>query len=101
MQKKTNDAGLHFNYEVFLAYTAMMFAVDAIERAGSADRGKIMEAMANSTWDGSIMPYGATFMVNGQNMGAQPLVTQVVGSDIKVIAPSDFASAKAVFPRPA
>ena len=39
-------------------------------------------------------------MVNGQNTGAQPLVTQVVGNDIKVIAPGDFAAAKAVFPRP-
>ena len=78
----------------------MMFAADAIERAGSGDRGKIMEAMTNSTWGGSIMPYGATAMVNGQNTGAQPLVTQVVGNDIKVIAPGDFAAAKAVFPRP-
>ena len=78
----------------------MMFAADAIERAGSGDRGKIMEAMTNSTWGGSIMPYGATAMVNGQNSGAQPLVTQVVGNDIKVIAPDDFAAAKAVFPRP-
>ncbi len=100
LQAKTNAAGLHFNYEVFLAYTAMMFAADAIERAGSGDRGKIMEAMTNSTWGGSIMPYGATAMVNGQNTGAQPLVTQVVGNDIKVIAPGDFAAAKAVFPRP-
>jgi branched-chain amino acid transport system substrate-binding protein len=101
LQAKTNAAGLHFNYEVFLAYTAMMFAVDAIERAGSDDRAKIMEAMASSTWSGSIMPYGSTAMDKGQNVGARPLVTQVMGGDINVIAPSEYASMKAMFPRPA
>lgn len=100
LQAKTNAAGLHFNYEVFLAYTAMMFAIDAIERAGSDDRAAIMEAMANSTWEGSIMPYGATKMENGQNTGARPLVTQVIGNDIKVVAPADYASAAPIFPRP-
>ncbi len=100
LQAKTNAAGLHFNYEVFLAYTAMVFTAKCIDFAGSADRAKIMEAMAACTWSDSIMPYGATKMVNGQNSGARPLVTQVVGSDIKVIAPNDFAAAKAVFPRP-
>ncbi len=100
LQDKTNAAGLFFNYEVFLAYTAMMFSVDAIERAGSADRAAIMEAMATSTWTGSIMPYGDTMMMKGQNMGARPLVTQVMGSDINVIAPSEYASMKAMFPRP-
>ena len=101
LQAKTNAAGLHFNYEVFLAYTAMMFTADAIERAGSADRGKIMAAMAASTWSGSIMPYGPTVMDKGQNTGARPLVTQVKGKEINVIAPAEYASTKAIFPRPA
>jgi len=47
------------------------------------------------------MPYGQTKMVNGQNMGAQPLATQVLGKEIEVIAPSKYATAKALFPRPA
>jgi branched-chain amino acid transport system substrate-binding protein len=101
LQAKTNAAGLHFNYEVFLAYTAMMFTLDAIERAGSADRTAITEAMTNSTWSGSIMPYGATQMVDGQNMGARPMVTQVQGDKIVVINPADYAVADAIFPRPA
>ncbi len=100
LKKTTADAGLFFSYEVFLAYTAMMFTLDAIERAGSADRAAITEAMAGSTWEGSIMPYGPTKMENGQNAGAQPLVMQVVGSDIGVIAPDEYATAKAIFPRP-
>ena len=99
-QAKTNAAGLHFNYEVFLAYTAMMFTLDGIERAGSSDRTAITEALTNSTWGGSIMPYGATQMVDGQNMGARPLVTQVQGDKIVVIDPAEYAGGTAVFPRP-
>ncbi|MHA1553450.1 MAG: ABC transporter substrate-binding protein [Alphaproteobacteria bacterium] len=101
LREKTQAANLHFNYEVFLAYTAMMFTADAIERAGSADRAKIIEAMASSDWSDHIMPYGATKIVNGQNEAARPLVTQVLGTEIEVIEPSDYATKAAVFPRPA
>jgi branched-chain amino acid transport system substrate-binding protein len=71
---------------------------DAIERAGSADRGKITEALAASTFSDHIMPYGPTKFVNGQNMGAAPVNTQVQNGDIKVIFPSEFADAKAGLP---
>jgi len=100
-RKKTEAAGIHFNYEVFLAYTAMMFTADAIERAASTDRAKITEAMASSTWSGHFMPYGPTKMDNGQNAGARPLATQVLGNEIEVISPADYATKAAVFPRPA
>ncbi len=100
VRRKTEAAGKEFNYEVFLAYTAMKFTADAIERAGSADRGKIVEAMASSNWSGHIMPYGATRMENGQNTGAMPLVTQVQGNDIVVVSPAKHAEAKAIFPSP-
>lgn len=100
LKKKTEDAGLFYSYEVFLAYTAMMFTADAMERAGSADREAITEAMASSTWSGSIMPYGPTKMENGQNTGARPLVMQVQGDRINVIHPAEYAEAEAIFPRP-
>lgn len=86
---------------MFLAYTAMMFTADAIERAASTDRAKITEAMASSTWSGHFMPYGPTKMDNGQNAGARPLATQVLGNEIEVISPADYATKAAVFPRPA
>ena len=44
------------------------------------------------------MPYGATKFVNGQNQGAQPLMTQVIKGDIKVIVPRDYREADPVFP---
>ncbi|MEM7056046.1 MAG: ABC transporter substrate-binding protein [Pseudomonadota bacterium] len=98
LRAKTEAAGKSFSYEVFLAYTATMFAADAIERAGSPDRAKITEAMAASTWDGHFMPYGPTAMDDGQNTGSQPLVTQIQGEEIEVVAPADFATKPAKFP---
>jgi len=101
LRKKTEAAGKSFSFEVFTAYTAMQFVADAIERAGSPDRGKIIEAMASSTWNGHFMPYGPTKMVNGQNQGAQPMVMQVQGKEIEVIAPASHKTKDAIFPRPA
>jgi branched-chain amino acid transport system substrate-binding protein len=46
------------------------------------------------------MPYGPTKFVDGQNQGAAPVSTQVLGKDIQVIFPVQFASAKPVFPIP-
>ena len=76
----------------------MLLLADAIERAGSADRKKVIEALNASTFAGHIMPYGPTKFVNGQNEGATPINTQIQGEDIKVIYPEAFAEAKANFP---
>jgi len=45
-----------------------------------------------------MMPYGPTKFVNGQNEGAQPLMTQVVKNDIKVIIPREFREVEPLFP---
>jgi len=97
-KKAAEDKGLFYTYEVFLAYNAVAFLADAIERAGSTDKEAVIAAMADSTWDGHGMPYGPTKMVNGQNEGGQPVNTQVLNGDIEVIYPENFASAKPVFP---
>ncbi len=101
LRQKTEAAGKSFSYEVFLAYTAVNFIADAIERAGSAERGKIIEALASSTWDGHFMPYGPTVIENGQNTAARPLVMQIQGQEIEVVAPAEHATKPAIFPRPA
>ena len=71
-----------------------------VERAGSAERPKLISALESSTFAGHVMPYGPTRFVNGQNQGAAPVNTQVLGNDIQVIFPDTFASAKPVFPIP-
>jgi len=98
LRKRVEAKGLFFSYEIFNTYTAMMYLADAINRAKSTDRAAITTALADSTFSDHFMPYGPTKMVNGQNTGAQPLMTQVLGGDIKVIVPREFRQADPVFP---
>ena len=90
--------GRFWLYNTPLNYSCVRLLADAIERAGSADRAKVTEALANSTFADHIMPYGPTKFVNGQNTSAAPVNTQVQNGDIKVIFPTEFADAKPVFP---
>jgi branched-chain amino acid transport system substrate-binding protein len=101
LKKRVEDKGQFYTYEVYMNYSAVLLLADAIERAASTDRAKITDALASSTFSGHLMPYGPTKFVNGQNQGAAPVNTQVQGSDIQVILPAEFASAKPVFPMPA
>jgi len=100
LKKKVEDKGDFYTYEVYMNYSCVLLLADAIERAASADRAKIIGALEGSTFAGHVMPYGPTKFVNGQNQGAAPVNTQVLGNDIQVIFPAEFASAKAVFPTP-
>ena len=101
LKKKVEAKGQFFTYEVYLNYSAVLLTADALTHAGAADRAKLTDALATSTFAGHVMPYGPTKFVNGQNEGAAPANTQVLDNDIKVILPEKFAQAKAVFPMPA
>jgi len=100
LKKKIEAKGEFYTYEVYMNYSCVLLLADALERAASADRDKIIAALESSTFTGHVMPYGPTKFVNGQNQGAAPVNTQVVGNDIQVIFPAAFASAKPVFPMP-
>jgi branched-chain amino acid transport system substrate-binding protein len=78
----------------------VLLLADALEKAASAERPKVLAALEASTFSGHVMPYGPTKFVNGQNQGAAPVNTQVLDKDIQVIFPAAFASAKPVFPMP-
>lgn len=98
--KKVADKGWDLTYEVMLNYSCMRLLADALERAGAPDRAKIIDALASSTYNDHIMPYGPTKFVKGQNEGAQPANTQILKGNVEVIFPQEFASAKTVFPVP-
>ncbi len=98
LRKRTEAKNLFFSYEVFNTYTAVRLLADAIERAKSADRAAITAALASSTFSDHFLPYGPTKFVNGQNQGAQPLMTQVVKNDIRVIVPSEYREVDPRFP---
>jgi branched-chain amino acid transport system substrate-binding protein len=98
LRKRVEAKGLFFTYEVFNTYTAVRLLADAIERAKSAERAAIVDALEKSTFAEHFMPYGPTKFVNGQNQGAQPLMTQVLKGDIRVIVPREYREAEPVFP---
>jgi branched-chain amino acid transport system substrate-binding protein len=98
VRAEAEKGGRFWLYNTPLNYSCVRLVADAIERAGSADRTKIIDALAASTFSDHIMPYGPTKFVDGQNMGAGPVNTQVQNGDIKVIFPTEFADAKAIFP---
>jgi branched-chain amino acid transport system substrate-binding protein len=100
LRKKVEDKGEFYTYEVFMNYSCILLVADAIERAASSERAKLISALESSTFSGHVMPYGPTRFVNGQNQGAAPVNTQVLGNDVQVIFPEAFASAKPVFPIP-
>jgi branched-chain amino acid transport system substrate-binding protein len=98
LRKRVEAKGAYFSYEVFMTYTATMLLADALERAKSAERAAVNAALASSAFKDHMMPYGPTHFVNGQNTGAQPLLTQVVGNDIKVVLPPAYREVAPQFP---
>src|SRR5499433_1167744 len=100
LKKKVEEKNQFYTYEVYMNYSCVLLVADALERGASADRAKIIASLESSTFAGHVMPYGPTKFVNGQNQGAAPVNTQVLGNDIQVIFPQTFATAKPVFPMP-
>lgn len=99
LRRRVEADDLYFTFEVYLAYLSVMFLADGFERAGTTDRDAVNEALASSTLDPMFMPYGPTRMVDGQNQGSRAVSIQAQRGDVQVIAPSEYASASAVFPR--
>ena len=97
VRKQTEAMGKIWAYNVMLNYACVGLVADALDHAGSTDKDKLTAALAASTY-ASIMPYGPTKFVGGQNTGAAPVNTQVQNRDIKVIYPDAFADAKPIFP---
>lgn len=100
MRKSVEAAGNLFTFEVYCSYNSVKCYADALERAGSADKDKVIAALEASTWSDHFMPYGPTRFVNGQNTGGRAVLLQASKTDINVVWPGEFASVKPIFPRP-
>lgn len=98
--KQFQDKGALFSFELLFGYFAMRFLVDAMARAGSADKEKVVEALSTSTFNDDLLTYGPTKIVGGQNQDAHATALQVQKGDIHVVFPEQFSNAAAVFPRP-
>ncbi|TFF21861.1 ABC transporter substrate-binding protein [Jiella endophytica] len=98
LKKSVEDAGGLWAYNIPLNYSCVKLLADAIDRAKSTEPDAVNEALAASTFEKHVMPYGPTKFEGGQNTGAAPVSLQVQDNAIKVIYPEDFADAKPVFP---
>jgi len=99
LRQKVADAKLDLTYDIMTSYATVQVIADALERAGTDDRLKMIEALGASTFD-SIMPYGPTKFVKGDNQASQPVNTQIRGDKIELVFPKKFATTEAVFPIP-
>ncbi len=100
MKKRVEAKGSLFTFEVYMAYSTVKLYADALQRAATADKEKVIAALESSTWSDHILPYGPTKFVNGQNQGGRGTLQQASRTDIEVVWPDEFASTKPVFPRP-
>jgi branched-chain amino acid transport system substrate-binding protein len=100
MRKRVEANRGLFTFEVYCSYNSVKLYADALQRAASADKEKVIAALEASTWSDHFMPYGATRFVNGQNQGGRAVLLQASKTDIDVVFPNEFANVKAVFPRP-
>lgn len=86
-------------YQTAQASAALLVFKDAFERAGSFDREKVRDALAATNLNTF---YGHTQFSKAGNNVAKPMVLrQVQKGEYNVVAPSKWAAAKVVFPRPA
>ena len=100
MKKRVEAKGDLFTFEVYCSYNSVKLYADALQRAGTSDKEKVIAALETSTWSDHFMPYGPTKFVNGQNTGGRAALLQATKTDIDVVWPNEFAAVKPVFPRP-
>ncbi len=66
------EAKLDLTYDIMVGYGATQLIGDALERAKSTDRAKLIETLGTETFSETIMPYGPIRFVKGDNTGSQP-----------------------------
>src|SRR2546428_4093522 len=83
------------------AYTVIGVLKDALERAGSADRDKLRDALSKTNLADHILPQDRIkFDDTGENVNASPALLQVQNGKPLVVCPARFAEARPVFPVP-
>jgi branched-chain amino acid transport system substrate-binding protein len=96
--------GLPMNGHAAETYMATMVLADALERAKSADRAKLREALAqtNLCGDRNILPYNCIkFDASGQSPEGQLVMLQVQKGQFVSVWPSEAAAGTPIFPVPA
>ena len=100
LAKRVAEAKADMTYDIMVAYGCVQLIADALEKAGSADRAKLIETLSTATFADTIMPYGPIRFVKGDNSGSQLVNTQVRGDKIELVFPKEYATVDPVFPMP-
>jgi branched-chain amino acid transport system substrate-binding protein len=83
------------------AYTAVLVALDAFNRAASADPNKLIAALRKTNLKDQPMVGGPVmFNEEGDNIGAATAIIQILSGKPQVVLPVAAAEAKYVFPMP-
>ena len=85
-------------YQVAQASAAVYVFADAFQRAGSLDKDDVREAIAQT----DLMTFygGVKFSEAGNNIAKPMVLRQIQNGEYKVVAPSAFAAADLIWPRP-
>lgn len=95
--KKTYSGYKNVPYQAAQASAAVQVWKDAFERANSFDTDKLRDALADTNLQTF---YGAIrFAKEGNNVAKPMVLRQVQKGKLNVVAPSNYASHKLVFPR--
>jgi branched-chain amino acid transport system substrate-binding protein len=82
-------------------YLSVLVIADALERAKSAKPEAIIEALRTTNLKQEIAAGGPVqFTPNGDNLGANTALMQVLKGEVKVVLPKEFAEANYIFPTP-
>jgi branched-chain amino acid transport system substrate-binding protein len=95
--------GIPMNGHAAETYMATMVLADALERAGSSDRAKLRDALAQTNLCGerNILPYNCVkFDPSGQSPEGRLVMLQVQKGKFVTVWPPEVAAAEPVFPVP-
>jgi branched-chain amino acid transport system substrate-binding protein len=90
-----------FQSHTVWGFNAALVLVDALERAGSTDPGKLRDAIARTDLAQHIAPGGPiVFDERGENRNATVTLQQIQGGKIRVVLPRQYADAEPIYPIP-
>ncbi len=96
-----NKFGSDMSPSMAYGYQPVPLIADALERAKSAKRDDLREALTKTNFTHHILPQGPiAFGPDGQNKNANTLLMQILKSKIEEVWPEEYSTAKVVFPVP-
>lgn len=95
------DPPVPFDSDSIQEAVAMLILAQAIEKVGSLDTEKIVDALYANEWDSPLSLGGkVAFASGGQNIRAMSTITQLIGGQYLRVFPEEFANTEPVVPMP-